>query len=152
MSKQPMKNFKAFLFLILLTTVPSVGICQTSSKIPMPTQQNTIIINKIIEAANYKTYFIDYCLTKINETASKEKWNDQKTMEITESIDFKNFRDAVYNMFAFHDEVELETLLKAYQKDSGYQTSNIMTANKALHTNLEIYAKDVIKGKYIIVK
>lgn len=114
----------------------------------MPTQQNTIIINKIIEAANYKTYFIDYCLTKINETAAKEKWNDQKTMEITESIDFKNFKDAVYNMFAFHDEVELETLLKAYQKDTNHQTSNIMTTSKALSTNLDIYARDVVTGKY----
>ena len=114
----------------------------------MPTQQNTIIINKIIEAANYKNYFIDYCLTKINETAAKEKWNDQKTMEITESIDFKNFKDAVYNMFAFHDEVELETLLKAYQKDTNHQTSNIMTTSKALSTNLDIYARDVVTGKY----
>ena len=147
-----MKKFKTFLFLILLATAPSVGICQTSSKVPMPTQQNTIIINKIIEAANYKTYFIDYCLTKINETASNEKWNDQKTMEITESIDFKNFRDAVYNMFAFHDEVELETLLKAYQKDTSYQNSNIMIASKALNTNLEIYARDVVQGKYLVVK
>jgi len=143
-----MKNFKKHLYLILFVLIPAVSICQTSSKVPMPTQQNTIIINKIIEAANYKTYFIDYCLTKINETAAKEKWNDQKTMEITESIDFKNFKDAVYNMFAFHDEVELETLLKAYQKDTNHQTSNIMTTSKALSTNLDIYARDVVTGKY----
>lgn len=150
-----MKNLKkhSFLALLLLMFIPSLGISQTYPKvIPMPTQQNTIIINKIIDAANYKTYFIDYCLSRINETASKEKWNDQKTMEITETINFKNFRDAVYNMFAFHDEVELETLLKAYQKDSIYQTKNIMTTNKALSTNLEIYAKDVVMGKYIMAK
>lgn len=147
-----MKNLKNHLYLILLVFIPCTAICQTSLKVPMPNQQNTIIINKIIEAANYKTYFIDYCLTKINETASKEKWNDQKTMEITESIDFKNFRDAVYNMFAFHDEVELETLLKAYQKDSSYQSSNIMTTSKALTTNLDIYTKDVVKGRYIVIK
>lgn len=147
-----MKNLEKHLFLILLTIIPSLSFGQTSSKVPMPTQQNTIIINKIIEAANYKTYFIDYCLTKINETAAKEKWNDQKTMEITENIDFKNFKDAVYNMFAFHNEVELETLLKTYQKDTIYQTSNIMISNKALSTNLDIYARDVVKGKYIIVK
>lgn len=150
-----MKNLKkhSFLALLLIMFIPSFGISQTYPKgIPMPTQQNTIIINKIIDAANYKTYFIDYCLSKINETASKEKWNDQKTMEITETINFKNFRDAVYNMFAFHDEVELETLLKAYQKDNIYQTTNLMTTNKALSTNLEIYAKDVVMGKYIIAK
>jgi len=147
-----MKNLEKHLFLILLTIIPSLNFGQTSSKVPMPTQQNTIIINKIIEAANYKTYFIDYCLTKINETAAKEKWNDQKTMEITENIDFKNFKDAVYNMFAFHNEIELETLLKAYQKETIYQTSNIMITNKALSTNLDIYARDVVKGKYIIVK
>lgn len=147
-----MKNLKKHLFLILFVIIPSVSICQTSSKVPMPNQQNTIIINKIIEAANYKTYFIDYCLTKINETAAKEKWNDQKTMEITESIDFKNFRDAVYNMFAFHDAVELETLLKTYQKDSNYQTLNVITTNKVLLNNLDIYAQDIVKGRYILVK
>ena len=147
-----MKNFKAFLFLILLITVPSVSTCQTSSKIPMPTQQNAIIVNDIIEAANYKTFFVDYCLNKVNETANKEKWDEQKTKEITETINFRNFRDAVYNLFAFHDEVELETLLKTYQKDSIYQTTNIMTTNKALNTNLDIYARDIVKGKYIISK
>ncbi|MDQ5928622.1 MAG: hypothetical protein QG594_396 [Bacteroidota bacterium] len=133
--------------------MPYMGISQqNSTAVQMPTQQNAIIVNKIIEASHYKTYFVDYCLNKINETANKEKWNEQKTMEITETINFRNFRDAVYNLFAFHDEIELETLLKKYQKDTVYQTSNIMTTNKALNTNLDIYARDIVKGKYIIAK
>lgn len=130
--------------------IPSVCISQTSAvKAPMPTQQNTIIVNKIIDVTNYKTYFVDFCLTKINETAFKENWNEQKTVQITETINFKNFRDAVYNMFAFYDEVELETLLKEYQKNTAYQTTNVMTTNKVLLNNLEIYAKDVVEGKYL---
>jgi len=142
------KNY--FLFLVLLMFVPAICISQTSvAKAPMPTQQNTIIVNKIIDVTNYKTYFVDYCLTKINETAYKEKWNEQKTVQITETINFKNFRDAVYNMFAFYDEVELETLLKEYQKNTAYQTTNAMTTNKVLLNNLDIYAKDVVEGKYL---
>lgn len=141
------KNY--FLFLVLLMFVPAVCISQTSVNAPMPTQQNTIIVNKIIDVTNYKTYFVDYCLTKINETAYKEKWNEQKTVQITETINFKNFRDAVYNMFAFYDEVELETLLKEYQKNTAYQTTNAMTTNKVLLNNLDIYAKDVVEGKYL---
>jgi hypothetical protein len=130
--------------------VPAICISQTSvAKAPMPTQQNTIIVNKIIDVTNYKTYFVDYCLTKINETAYKEKWNEQKTVQITETINFKNFRDAVYNMFAFYNEVELETLLKEYQKNTAYQTTNAMTTNKVLLNNLDIYAKDVVEGKYL---
>lgn len=150
-----MKNLKklSFLILILVLFVPSVGVSQTSStNVPLPSQQNTIIVNKIIEATNYKTYFVDYCLGKINETASKEKWNDQKTTAITETINFKNFREAVYNMFAFYNEVELETLLKTYEKDSVYQSTNVMTTNKVLLNNLDIYARDVVKGKYLISK
>ncbi|MCI9844137.1 hypothetical protein [Flavobacterium pectinovorum] len=150
-----MKNFKkhSLLVLLLLIFIPYTGICQQHrTAVQMPTQQNTIIVNKIIEAARYKTYFVDYCLNKINETANKEKWNEQKTMEITETINFRNFRDAVYNLFAFHDEIELETLLKTYQKDKIYQTTNIMTSNQALNTNLDIYARDIVKGKYIIAK
>ncbi|MEL1255130.1 hypothetical protein AAEO57_15175 [Flavobacterium sp. DGU38] len=148
-----MKNFKkqSFFILLLLTLIPYSGICQQyRNAVQMPTQQNTIIVNKIIEATNYKTYFVDYCLNKINETANKEKWNEQKTLEITETINFRNFRDAVYNLFAFHDEIELETLLKTYQKDKIYQTTNIMTTNKALNFNLDIYARDIVKGKYIL--
>jgi hypothetical protein len=129
---------------------PSVCISQTSANAPMPTQQNTIIVNKIIDVTNYKTYFVDYCLTRINETAYKEKWNEQKTVQITETINFKNFRDAVYNMFAFYNEVELETLLKEYQKNTAYQTTNVMTTNKVLLNNLNIYAKDVVTGKYLV--
>jgi len=142
------KNY--FLLLVLLMFVPVICISQTSvAKAPMPTQQNTIIVNKIIDVTNYKTYFVDYCLTKINETAYKEKWNEQKTVQITETINFKNFRDAVYNMFAFYNEVELETLLKEYQKNTAYQTTNAMTTNKVLLNNLDIYAKDVVEGKYL---
>lgn len=142
------KNY--FLFLVLLMFVPAICISQTSvAKAPMPTQQNTIIVNKIIDVTNYKTYFVDYCLTKINETANKEKWNEQKTVQITETVNFKNFRDAVYNMFAFYNEVELETLLKEYQKNTAYQTTNAMTTNKVLINNLDIYAKDVVEGKYL---
>lgn len=79
----------------------------------------------------------------------KEGWNEQKAMEITESINYKNFRDAIYNVFAFYDEVELETLLKAYEKDTAYQSTNIMTTNKVLLNNLNIFANDIVKGKYI---
>lgn len=115
----------------------------------MPTQQNKIIIDKIVEAAHYKNHVIDFCLTTINEAALAEKWNDQKTVEVSESINYKNFRDAVYNMFAFYNEIELETLLKTYKLDIAYQTSNIMTANDALAYNLEIFANDIVRGKYI---
>jgi hypothetical protein len=52
-------------------------------------------------------------------------------------------------MFAFYDEVELETLLKEYQKNTAYQTTNAMTTNKVLLNNLDIYAKDVVEGKYL---
>ena len=142
------KNY--FFLLVLLMFVPAVCISQTSvAKAPMPSQQNTIIVNKIIDVTNYKTYFVDYCLTKINETAYKEKWNEQKTVQITETVNFKNFRDAVYNMFAFYNEVELETLLKEYQKNTAYQTTNAMTTNKVLLNNLDIYAKDVVTGMYL---
>jgi hypothetical protein len=147
-----MKNLKKFAFLAFLLCLftPAISISQNNPPPPaMPTQQNKIIVDRIIEAAHYKTYVVDYCLTKINEASAKEGWNEQKAMEITESINYKNFRDAIYNVFAFYDEVELETLLKAYEKDTAYQTTNIMTTNKVLLNNLNIFANDIVKGKYI---
>ncbi|WP_337967517.1 hypothetical protein [uncultured Flavobacterium sp.] len=147
-----MKKLKKQTLLVLLVCmfIPVVAISQTSApKVAMPTQQNKIIIDKIVEAAHYKNYVIDFCLATINEAASAEKWNDQKTLETTESINYKNFRDAVYNMFAFYNEIDLETLLKAYQNDTAFQTTNAMTTNDALAYNLEIFANDIVRGRYI---
>ncbi|OXB23653.1 hypothetical protein B0A80_10525 [Flavobacterium tructae] len=146
-----MKKLKTqtLLVLVLCLFLPLIGNAQTSTKtVPMPSQQNKIIIDKIVEAARYKNYVTDFCLVTISEAALKEKWNDQKTIEITESIDYKNFRDAVYNMFAFYNEIELETLLKTYQKDTAYQTTNVMVTNDALGYNLEIFANDIVRGRY----
>ncbi|PTT12381.1 hypothetical protein DBR27_05745 [Flavobacterium sp. HMWF030] len=147
-----MKNLKKQVFLTSLLCFFVVNIClsqTTPSKVAMPTQQNKIIIDKIVEAAHYKNHVIDFCLTTINEAALAEKWNDQKTVEVSESINYKNFRDAVYNMFAFYNEIELETLLKTYKQDIVYQTTNVMTTNDALAYNLEIFANDIVRGKYI---
>ncbi|OMQ12795.1 hypothetical protein [[Flexibacter] sp. ATCC 35103] len=146
-----MKNLKisSLLVLLLFVFIPTICISQTTVKtVPMPTQQNKIIIDKIVEAAHYKNYVVDFCLETINEAAQKEKWNDQKTVEITESINYKNFRDAVYNMFAFYNEIELETLLNTYKQDTAYRTTNVMIANDALAYNLEIFANDIVRGKY----
>lgn len=146
-----MKNLKkhAFLALFLCLLIPTICISQNPPPPAMPSQQNKIIVDKIIEAAHYKTYVIDFCLAKINEASAKEGWNEQKAMEITESINYKNFRDAIYNLFVVYDEVELETLLKAYEKDTAYQSQNIMTTSKVLTNNLNIFANDIVKGKYI---
>lgn len=147
-----MKNLKKQVFLTSLLCLFVANIClsqATPPKVAMPTQQNKIIIDKIVEATHYKNHVIDFCLTTINEAALAEKWNDQKTVEVSESINYKNFRDAVYNMFAFYNEIELETLLKTYKQDIVYQTANVMTINDALAYNLEIFANDIVRGKYI---
>lgn len=145
-----MKNLKNYSFLaVLLCLFISAKSFSQSNNPLMPTQQNKIIIDKIVEAANYKNYVIDFCLAKINETSAKEGWNEQKAMEITGSINYKNFRDAIYNIFSRHNEVELETILKAYEKDPAYQTQNFMTANRILTNNLNIFANDIVLGKYI---
>ncbi|AXB55510.1 hypothetical protein [Flavobacterium fluviale] len=147
-----MKNLKSYSFLTVLLClfISSKSLSQNNPPAPaMPSQQNRIIIDKIVEAAHYKNYVIDFCLSKINETSAKEGWNDQKTMEISQSINYKNFRDAIYNSFVVFDEVELETLLKAYEKDTAYQSKNVMTNNKVLINNLNIFAADIVKGKYI---
>lgn len=147
-----MKNLKSYSFLTVLLClfISSKSLSQNNPPAPaMPSQQHKIIIDKIVEAAHYKNYVIDFCLSRINETSAKEGWNEQKTMEISQSINYKNFRDAIYNSFVVFDEVELETLLKAYEKDTAYQSKNVMTNNKVLINNLNIFATDIVKGKYV---
>lgn len=147
-----MKNSKKYGFLAVLFClfISSKSVSQTNyNGAAMPSQQNKIIIDKIVEAVHYKTYVIDFCQSKINEASAKEGWNDQKAMEITQSVNYKNFKDAIYNSFVVFDEVELETLLNAYEKDPAYQTINVMTNNKVLINNLNIFASDIVKGKYV---
>lgn len=147
-----MKNSKKYSFLAVLFClfISSKIVSQTNyTDVAMPSQQNKIIIDKIVEAVHYKTYVIDFCLSKINEASAKEGWNEQKSMEITQSVNYKNFKDAIYNSFVVFDEVELETLLNAYEKDPAYQTINVMTNNKVLINNLKIFASDIVKGKYV---
>jgi len=147
-----MKNSKKYSFLAVLFClfISSKSVSQTNyTDVAMPSQQNKIIIDKIVEAVHYKTYVIDFCLSKINEVSAKEGWNEQKSMEITQSVNYKNFKDAIYNSFVVFDEVELETLLNAYEKDPAYQTINVMTNNKVLINNLKIFASDIVKGKYV---
>lgn len=147
-----MKNSKKYSFLAVLFSlfISSKSVSQTNyTDVAMPSQQNKIIIDKIVEAVHYKTYVIDFCLSKINEASAKEGWNEQKSMEITQSVNYKNFKDAIYNSFVVFDEVELETLLNAYEKDPAYQTINVMTNNKVLINNLKIFASDIVKGKYV---
>ena len=145
-----MKNLKnhSFLAVLVCLFISSKSLSQNSQPL-MPSQQNKIIIDKIVEATRYKNYVIDFCLSKINEASAKEGWNEQKAMEITQSINYKNFRDAIYNSFVVFDDVELETLLKAYEKDTVYQSQNVMTNNKVLINNLNIFADDIVKGKYV---
>ncbi|MNK65163.1 hypothetical protein D3C87_844500 [compost metagenome] len=145
-----MKNLKKhhLLAVLLCLFISSKSLSQNNQPL-MPSQQNKIIIDKIVEATRYKNYVIDFCLSKINEATAKEGWNDQKAMEITQSINYKNFRDAIYNSFVVFDEVELEILLKAYEKDTAYQSQNVMTNNKVLINNLNIFADDIVKGKYL---
>lgn len=148
-----MKNSKKFSFLAVLFClfISSKSVSQTNyTGVAMPSQQNKIIIDKIVEAVHYKNYVVDFCISKIKEASAKEKWNEQKATQITESINYKNFKDAVYNSFVVFDEVELETLLKAYENDTAYQTINVMTNNKVLINNLKIFASDIVKGKYVI--
>lgn len=147
-----MKNSKKYSFLAVLFClfISSKSVSQNNyTDVAMPSQQNKIIIDKIVEAVHYKTYVIDFCLSKINEASAKEGWNEQKSMEITQSVNYKNFKDAIYNSFVVFDEVELETLLNAYEKDPAYQTINVMTNNKVLINNLKIFASDIVKGKYV---
>ncbi|WP_281231739.1 hypothetical protein [Flavobacterium gelatinilyticum] len=144
-----MKNLKNYGFLTALLCVFISSKSFSQNAPAMPSQQNKITIDRIVEAAHYKAYVVDFCQEKIKEASAKEKWNTQKAAEITESINYKNFRDAIYNSFVVFDEVELDILLKAYEKDPAYQTNNVMTNNKVLINNLNIFANDIVKGKYL---
>lgn len=117
----------------------------------MPTDSNTLLVDKIIEITNHEKYFSDYCTNRVMEYAKNNSWTKDKTNEILSSIKFKYYNSTIYNSYAFYSTDQLAKLLDALKvlKTSKNDQFFILT-NEMMQSNLDLFIKGVIEGKYVV--
>ena len=118
----------------------------------MPTESNTVLIDKIIQVTNHKQYFADYCSKKILAYAKENNWTQEKTNEILNSAKFKYYNSTIYNSYAFYSTFQLTKLLEILTDLSKTVRPSQMfiLTNQMMQSNLDLFVKTVIEGKYVV--
>jgi len=70
---------KTIIFLFLFASFSKVSGQVAPPPIAMPTDSNTLLIDKIIQVTNHEKYFIDYCSQKIIVFAKDTEKNRRDT-------------------------------------------------------------------------
>ena len=116
----------------------------------MPKDSNEILVDKIIEITSHEKYFIDYCSKKVKFYAQENSWSPEKTNEILGSIKFKYYNSTIYNSYAFYSTDQLRKLLDVLTSLNNSKNSMTMIlTNSMMQSNLDLFVKSVIEGKYI---
>jgi hypothetical protein len=147
---------KKVFFLIIPFSLFTITLLGQTNPPPMamPTESNVILVDKIIEVTKHEKYFIDYCTDKVKSHSLKNKWSQEKTNQILESIKFKYYSSTIYNSYAFYSIEQLKTLLEALtflNKKTKNNLEMILT-NSMMQGNLDVFVEGVIEGKYVMTK
>jgi hypothetical protein len=147
-------TFPKLTFLIIAFTILNFlkASGQEAPQMAMPTDSNTLMVDKIIEVTNHEKYFIDYCTNKVMAYAKDNNWTEGKTNEILSSIQFKYYNYTIYNSYAFYSTDQLKKLLKALKvlSKTSKSSQNFILTNEMMQSNLDFFVKDVIEGKYVV--
>jgi hypothetical protein len=106
---------QTFILILLIVSFTKVVGQVGPPRMAMPTDSNSLLIDKILEVTNHEKYFTDYCTKKVLDFAKENNWSQDKTTEILSSIQFKNYSSTIYNSYAFYTTAQLTKLLDAYR-------------------------------------
>lgn len=135
-----------FIVIFIFSSVVCFG-QEEPPRIAMPKKENKILIDKVIEATNYKNYFRNYCINQIYLANEKEKFSEAKIDRILENINFDSFKFTIYNLFAKYSDSELNALIEKYKTNpEESKIQNLIVGSEMVQTNLKNYAKELIKN------
>jgi hypothetical protein len=140
------------IFLFLITSFYKVSAQVAPPPAAMPTENNAILIDKIIQVTNHEQYFTDYCSKKILAYAKENNWTKERTDEILNSAKFKYYNETIYNSYAFYSTSQLTKLLEVLTDLSKTVRPSQMfiLTNQMMQSNLDLFVKTVIEGKYVV--
>ena len=143
-------NIYRLIFLLFFLNIVVPG--QTNPPpMAMPKDSNAILVDKIIEITNHEKYFIDYCSKKVKNYAQENSWTPEKTNEILGSIKFKYYKSTIYNSYAFYSTDQLRKLLDVLTSlnNNSKNSMPMILTNSMMQSNLDLFIKSVIEGKYV---
>lgn len=114
-----------------------------------PTEQNKLLIDKLVQTVDYKKYIYNYCIDRINLASNLEKWDDNKKNEIIKSIHLEKMDDAIYNSFSTYKSADLQLLIDAFSKIEVQRKGKIVPMPAILNVRMEGFSKSLIKGDYL---
>lgn len=96
-------------------------------KVALPSNENKLLIDKIIEATDYESYFNNYCSNYITKVAKKEKWSKERITKAKQMISISSFKYNIYNWSSGYSTSELKKYLELYEKDK--KSKNFLIEN-----------------------
>lgn len=136
-----MKNTVLLLFVLLC----KISFCQGS---PPPaleaTPENKKLIIELMTVTDYESYFIDYCMKKIEAIGTEKKLSTEKILKYKNKVNFNQFMNkTIFNLFAIYSKEELQEMItlskKLNSKNKNY--SDIFFSMGSLQSNLELEIK-----------
>ena len=138
---------KLLLFVGIFLTLKSFA--QAPPSPSYPTEQNKILIDKLVETVDFKSYIYNYCIDRINLASRLEKWDDSKKVEVIKSIHLEEMDDAIYNSFSNYKSAELQLLIDTFSKIEPKRKGKIVPMPGILNIRMEGFSKSLIKGDYL---
>ena len=114
-----------------------------------PTEENKVLIDKLIETVDLKKYIYNYCIDRINLASRLEKWEEDKKNNIIKSIHLEEMDDAIYNSFSNYTKTELQVLIDSFNRLESKRKSNVIPMPLILNVRMEGFSKSLIKGSYL---
>ncbi|MEZ7528542.1 hypothetical protein [Cloacibacterium normanense] len=115
-----------------------------------PLEENKQLIDELITTTNFEKYFSIYCKSKIEQSAKDNNWEENKKLLIISNINFKYFKDTIYNTFSKNNKKELKDLINLLRGlNSKYPDMvKIIPMNLMMQNNLDLYIDGLTKDKY----
>ena len=140
-----MKRILIFLFLFVI----HFSFAQISPPAPsMPTESDRILIDELIKVSELENYFNNYCKYKIDQKAKEFNWSEQKREKVIESVNFEEYTNTIYNVFALNTKEDLENiieLIKKLNKKRNLPSSKLIITNLMMQKNLDGYIGTLLK-------
>jgi len=148
-----MKNLITLLFLIVSVNVFSQNQKQSPPPPPppaaVPSEENEILIDEIINKSEMEKCFKEYCNLKIMTKGGKLKWTDEKIKQVNSLFKFQDIKHTIYNYFAPLTKEQLKEIIRLFdliKKDSKVSLPSFFMTTPGIMNNLNNYIDRILEN------